>query len=121
MKNVFLGIVVLVISASTVTSSSNGVMYEGTWTVTNRDLNGTMTAVVTRTGTNRWHGHFYGVWQGQAFSYHVDFSGARDNLRGEAEIDGADYRWAAIFDRKGSFRGNFNGTRYNGHFDLKPK
>jgi len=121
MRNSLLGLLLCVSPAASVTPA-NTVMYEGTWIVTNRDLEGTMTAVVTDQGAYRWHGHFYGVWRGSAFSYKVDFTGSPDKLRGTAEVDGANYEWKGIIDNQsGRFRGAFGGDRYVGHFDLKRK
>src|SRR3954447_15318875 len=82
---------VLLLPASA--ASAKGLVYEGTWVTTNRPLDGTMTCVVTELGENQWQGRFYGVWEGQAFSYTVRFSGPPERLRGRAAVDGADYEW----------------------------
>jgi hypothetical protein len=98
-------------------------VYEGTWLTTNRKLDGTMTGVVTDLGNQQWRGHFYGVWQGVAFSYTVKFSGPPDKLHGTAVIDGADYEWTGSMNQQapGWFKGSFGGNRYFGRFQLKQK
>src|SRR5437763_16801406 len=118
MRNILVGTVLLVLAA---TSGARELVYEGTWVTTNRPLDGTMTCVVTELGDNQWRGHFHGVWQGQAFSYTVDFTGPPEKLRGRAVIDGADYEWTGEMSRDsgGSFNGTFGGNRYNGSFTLK--
>jgi hypothetical protein len=95
----------------------------GTWNTTNRKLDGTMTCVVTEMGAEQWRGRFYGVWQGVAFDYTVPFSGPPSDLRGTAQIDGADYTWKGQITKgsPGDFKGTFGGTRYYGSFDLKEK
>ena len=102
-------------------SLARELVYEGSWATTNRPLDGTMTCVVTDLGDNQWRGHFHGVWQGQAFSYTVDFSGPPEKLRGRAVIDGADYEWtrAMSLTSRGASTGKFSGNRYDGSFDLK--
>ncbi len=96
--------------------------YTGKWKTTNRKLDGTQTAIVTylgeKEGVGQWKGRFFGVWQGVSYDYNVKFSGPKDNLRGEAVIDGAQYYWAAIISPK-VFKANFNGSRYVGSFDMK--
>jgi len=94
-------------------------VYEGTWNTTNRPLDGTMTCVVTDLGDNHWRGVFSGVWQGQEFSYKVEFSGPPEKLRGKATIDGADYVWTGAMGKE--FTGQFTGNRYDGSFRLKLK
>lgn len=97
--------------------------YEGTWVTggaRKRNLNGTMTSVVTNTGTNQWSGRFFGVWEGVKFSYTVAFSGSQENLTGTATIDGANYTWTGkvVAD---NFSGVFTSSRYDGNFNLKEK
>jgi len=113
----------LVLLASCAAAGAKDLVYEGTWVTTNRQLDGTMTCVVTDLGDNKWRGHFYGVWSGQKFSYKVDFRGPPDKLRGQAVIDGADYEWTGEMGKgsPGSFKGKFWGSRYTGHFALKQK
>lgn len=103
--------------------ADEGDIYEGTWNTTNRKLDGTMTCVVAELGKEKWQGRFYGVWQGVAFDYTVAFAGSPDELRGTAQIDGADYTWKGRITKgeTGSFVGNFGGNRYGGYFDLKKK
>src|SRR6185436_2814267 len=103
--------------------AAEGVVYEGTWNTTNRKLDGTMTCVVTQSGNERWQGRFYGVWQGVAFDYTVAFAGSPDELRGTAQVDGADYTCKGRITKgeSGNFVGNFGGNRYSGYFDLKEK
>jgi len=95
-------------------------VFEGMWRTTNRPLDGKMTCVVTDLGDQKWQGRFYGVWQGAAFDYNVDFSGPHSDLRGTAVIDHANYTWAARIDEgtPGTFRANFDGDRYRGSFEL---
>ena len=82
-----------------------------------------MRCVVTDLGNNKWRGRFYGSWQGQKFSYRVNFSGPPNRLRGRASIDGAEYEWTGKMSKgaNGSFKGKFGGSRYTGHFSLKRK
>lgn len=98
-------------------------VYEGKWVTTNRKLDGTMTCVVKDKGKDKWHGKFYGVWQGVEFSYDVDWTGTPDNLVGKAVIDGANYEWTGKMTTvtPGTFSGKFTGDRYTGSFDLKQK
>jgi hypothetical protein len=118
MRNHLAGALLLLLTA---TSNARELVYEGTWVTTNRPLDGTMTCVVTELAGNQWRGHFHGVWQGQAFSYTVVFTGSPEKLRGRAEIDGANYEWAGEMSTApgGSFRGKFWGDRYDGSFVLK--
>jgi len=104
-------------------SASADSTYEGTWVTTNVPLDGTMTAVVSEKGHEKWHAKFYGVWHGRRFSYDVDFEGPPDKLVGKATIDGAKYTWTGSMDPKtpGRFKGSFTGNRYTGSFDLKSK
>lgn len=99
--------------------------FEGTWRTTNRKLDGRMTCIMTDLGDQKWQGRFFGVWQGVAFDYHVDFSGPLTELRGTAVIDQANYAWAGRVDEGSptSFRVNFDGDRYRGSFELfeRPK
>jgi hypothetical protein len=94
--------------------------YQGTWNTTNRKLDGTMTAVVSEMGEQKWKGRFYGIWQSVPFDYTVNFAGPPDQLRGTATIDGAHYDWQGSLtdDSTGRFTGKFGGTRYTGYFDL---
>ncbi len=117
MRAVLAGLALLACCAA---AAAKDRVYEGEWQTTNRPLDGTMTCVVTDLGQNQWHGHFYGVWSGQEFSYEVDFRGPPDKLRGRAVIDGADYEWTGRIG-DGSFKGTFWGSRYNGRFALKQK
>jgi hypothetical protein len=82
-----------------------------------------MTCVVTALGPNKWRGHFYGVWDGQKFSYKVVFRGPPDKLRGQAVINAARYKWTGEMSTgpSGSFKGRFWGSRYRGYFTLKQK
>src|SRR5205085_1605590 len=109
MRIILTGLLLLV--SSNVASAKDRV-FEGTWVTTNRSLDGRMTCVVTSLGDNKWRGHFYGVWQGQEFSYKVTFSGPPDQLRGAATIDGADYEWTGEMGKEspGSFQGKFTGN-----------
>lgn len=120
MRTILVGLVLL---ASGAAAGAKGRVYQGTWVTTNRELNGTMTCVVTALGSNKWRGHFYGVWSGQRFSYQVLFRGPPDKLRGQAVIDGADYEWTGKLGKRssGSFMGKFWGSRYTGYFTLKQK
>jgi hypothetical protein len=97
--------------------------YEGTWNTTNRKLDGRMTCVVREVASGSWEGRFYGVWNGQSFDYTVPFTGDRSELRGTANIDGADYTWRGVLsnDAPGRFKGTFTGSRYEGYFDLQKK
>jgi hypothetical protein len=120
MRNLLLAMVLLTVPAA---ASGQERVYEGTWLTTNRKLDGTMTGVVTDLGNQQWRGHFYGVWQGVAFSYTVKFSGPPDKLQGTAVIDGADYEWTGSMSQEapGWFKGSFGGSRYFGRFQLKQK
>lgn len=105
-------------------AKADDLVYEGEW-VTNkgRNLDGTMTCVVKDLGKNRWSGKFYGIWQGQRFSYTVSWEGRPDKLKGKATIDGADYDWEGEFGAQspGWFKGTFVSRRYSGYFNLKEK
>src|SRR3954451_17232753 len=120
MRNFLIGMLVF---ASAATAGAKDLVYEGTWVTTNRPLDGTLTCVVTDLGGNQWRGHFSGVWQGQAFSYQVNFSGPPERLRGRAVIDGGDYEWTGEMSQgsPGWFRGRFTGNRYEGSFRLRQK
>lgn len=110
----------VILAACVSTATARDYLFEGTWRTTNRKLDGRMTCVVTDLGDQKWQGRFYGVWQGVAFDYNVDFSGPLTELRGTAVIDNANYIWAGRIDEgsPGSFRGNFDGDRYRGSFEL---
>jgi hypothetical protein len=118
MRILFVSAVLLASPGVAVTKDGDWV-YEGTWVTTNRPLEGTMKCVVTDLGGNKWRGHFSGVWYGRKFSYQVNFTGPPDQLRGRAEIDGADYEWTGAMGKE--FKGKFWGNRYVGSFDLKKK
>ena len=103
--------------------------FVGEW-VTNegRNLDGIMTCDITKyklVNAERkeyeWTGRFYGVWQGQYFTYTVKFKGPIEKMRGKATIDGASYDWVGSFThtKKGvRFVGKFTGSRYGGWFNL---
>ncbi len=120
MKTILLGLVLLAPCAA---ATAEGRVYHGRWVTTNRQLNGKMTCVVTPLGPNKWRGHFYGVWDGQSFSYKVVFRGPPAKLRGRARINGANYQWTGEMGHgpAGSFKGKFWSSRYRGHFSLKQK
>src|SRR5258707_645044 len=120
MRTILVCVVLLLSSAA---AGAKDLVYEGTWVTTNRALDGTMTCVVTDLGGNKWRGHFYGDWQGNEFSYRVNFSGPPEKLRGRATIDGADYEWTGEMGKgsPGWFKGKFTGDRYEGSFTLKQK
>src|SRR5690242_10496768 len=111
MTTIFLGLVLLAPCAA---ADAKDRVYRGTWVTTNRHLDGKMTCVVTPLGPNKWRGHFYGVWDGQSFSYKVVFRGPPNNLRGRAVINGADYQWTGemAHGSPGSFKGKFRSSRY---------
>jgi hypothetical protein len=77
-----------------------------------------MACIVTPLAKNKWHGRFFGTWQGVDFDYKVDFQGPPDDLRGTASVDGVTYEWRGRIDPK-SFRANFGGDLYNGSFELR--
>ncbi len=94
--------------------------YVGPWQTTNRKLDGIQTAVVTHLGGERWEGRFFGVWQGVAYDYTVEFSGPPERLTGKARIDGARYDWTgSITDDR--FDATFGGDRYVGSFSMPRK
>jgi len=115
MRSISVGLLLFGLSATCVASDA---VYEGTWLTTNRKLDGTLTCVVTNLGGNRWHGHFYGTWEGVSFSYDVEFSGPPHQLHGTAKIDGAHYDWTGTMTQD-SLQGQFGGDRYMGRFNLK--
>jgi hypothetical protein len=117
MKNICIGFLLLVF-AFPATANIDDLVYEGTWVTINRPLDGTMTAVVTKVGEEKWRGHFYGSWQGRDFSYKVEFTGPSTKLTGSAVIDGARYQWTGAISQR-RFQGTFDGDRYRGWFDLK--
>jgi hypothetical protein len=102
--------------AATAGANAEERIYSGPWKTTNRKLDGVMTCIVTPLAKNKWHGRFFGTWQGVDFDYKVDFQGPSDDLRGTATIDGAAYAWRGRIDPR-SFRANFAG-QYNGSFEL---
>src|SRR3954467_14400647 len=115
MRRTLIGLLLLLAPAA---ASAAERVYEGSWLTTTRRLDGTMICAVTDLGEQRWRGHFHGVWQGQPFSYQVDFKGPPEKLRGTAWIDGADYEWTGEM-VGGKFTGTFWGSRYRGSFNLE--
>jgi hypothetical protein len=99
-------------------ATAKELVYQGKWNTTNRKLDGVLTCVVTQRASHELQGHFYGTWQGALFDYTVHFTGAANDLRGTATIDGAEYKCRAWIDQEG-FRANFSGDRYTGTFELK--
>ena len=94
-------------------------MYKGKWVTTaNRKLDGEMTCVITYAGKDKWHGHFYGIWQGVEFDYMEKFTGPALKLVGKATIDGAHYDWKGTVTQQ-RFKATFTGDRYTGYFELK--
>lgn len=118
MSRMAVWLLILVPAATSWAADAGDVSYQGAWHTTNRKLDGVMTCVVTDLGGEKWRGRFYGVWQGVAFDYLVDFTGPPSALRGSATIDGADYSWTGELSAD-AFQGKFGGTRYTGDFDLK--
>ena len=108
----------LCLCTSPVIADQDKQVYEGTWRTTNRKLDGKMTCVVTEVANEKWRGRFYGVWQGVAFDYVVDFAGPPSALQGTAQIDGANYVWTGELSGE-SFEGKFGGNRYTGYFKLE--
>src|SRR3954463_2138316 len=106
MRNMLLAMLLLVPPSR---ASAEDRVYEGTWLTSNRPLDGTMTCVVTDLGDNQWRGHFSGTWEGQEFSYKVDFPGPPEKLHGRATIDGAEYEWFGEITKgpPGTFKGRF--------------
>ena len=76
-----------------VVATAEETVYSGPWMTTNRHLNGTMTCIVRKIEKEKWHGRFWGTWEGVDFDYAVDFFGPPDHLHGTAIIDGASYEW----------------------------
>jgi hypothetical protein len=103
--------------------AEEGATFEGPWRTTNRKLDGVMNCVVTPMGKEKWQGRFYGVWQGVEFDYMVTFTGPPDELKGSANIDGADYTWTGEITEKSpkTFKGSFGGNRYAGYFEMKER
>lgn len=118
MKTGLLPIVVVLVLWCTATATAKELVYQGTWSTTNRKLDGVMTCVVTPIAKDEWQGRFYGTWQGVPFDYTVTFSGPAKALRGIATVDGAAYEWNGWINRE-RFRANFSGDRYSGSFDLQ--
>jgi hypothetical protein len=116
----FLICCLVLLAGSVSTTLVRGDTYEGTWNTTNRKLDGTMTCVVRQLDDQKWSGRFYGIWQGVDFDYTVTFTGPRSDLQGTATIDGAEYGWRGVISDR-SFRGSFQGTRYDGYFVLVEK
>jgi flavodoxin len=123
MRKFLIALLLLVGAGVALADDTYQLVYEGTWVTTNRKLNGTMTATITEVSENKWKGTFAGVWEGQKFSYNVEFSGPPDNLTGKATIDGASYQWTGKMSptSPGKFDGTFDGSRYKGYFNLKQK
>jgi hypothetical protein len=120
MKRHLFPLLLCICASSVVAAESDTQVYEGSWRTTNRKLDGTMTCAVTELGSEKWRGRFYGVWQGVAFDYTVEFVGRPSDLAGTAKIDGADYNWKGKLTLD-SFNGRFGGNRYAGYFDLMKK
>lgn len=98
--------------------------FTGKW-VTNKgkNLDGTMTCDVTNVSKDNWSGKFFGTWNGVEFSYDVTWTGPMDNLKGTANIDGANYQWTGKitqgnFSNPKLFVGTFTSDRYDGNFEL---
>ncbi len=87
-------------------------VYTGPWKTTNRKLDGTMTCAIRMVEKEKWHGRFWGTWQGVDFDYAVDFFGPSDHLDGQATIDGVAYEWKGRMNDR-QFRANFGGDRYS--------
>lgn len=120
-----------------------GGFYAGSWATTNRKLDGTMKCELKDLGKDRWQGRFWGVWQGVAFDYTVQFetakgtniekkglsqrseprtgdsadSGQKVQVSGKAMIDGAHYDWKGTLSPD-NFDIQFTGSRYNGYCEL---
>src|SRR4051812_320031 len=92
-------VVIVICGVCSAAAVGNDLVYQGTWTTTNRKLDGEMTCVVSPVAKHEWRGRFYGVWQGVAFDHTVNFSGPPNDLRGTATIDGAAYEWRAWMNR----------------------
>jgi hypothetical protein len=120
MRSLILALAVVFVLPSISTCFAGDRVYEGSWHTTNRKLDGEMTCVVSEIGPKKWQGRFYGVWQGVAFDYKVPFSGPTSDLRGTAQVDGADYAWKGQIE-SGGFAGTFGGSRYSGYFELQEK
>jgi hypothetical protein len=86
-------IFVLFIIAECSASLAKEYVYQGTWTTTNRKLDGQMTCIVMPVAKDQWRGRFYGIWQGVPLDYRVTFTGPANELRGTATIDGVAYQW----------------------------
>jgi hypothetical protein len=95
-------------------------VYQGEWVTTSgRQLNGSMTCILTPTAKHKYNGRFYGVWMGQSFDCPVQITGPIEKLQGFATLeDGSSYAWAG-FVSKDEMRAKFNGSSYNGYFNLK--
>jgi hypothetical protein len=109
-----------IVLASCSVARADELVYQGDWKTTNRELDGTVTCVITRVAAEKWKGRFYGTWQGIEFDYKVDFVGPPNRLHGTAVIDDATYEWKGWLTDK-NFKANFGGDRYQGSFDLTRK
>jgi hypothetical protein len=93
--------------------------YHGKWATTSkRKLDGMQTAEVTYFGNNQWSGRFHGSWRGTKYDYTVSFNGPYNDLRGTAQIDGANYQWTGQISAE-KFIIRFTGDRYTGWCDMK--
>jgi hypothetical protein len=112
--------------------------YQGPWLTTNRKLNGTINCHLQKISSDKWLGHFWGVWEHVPLDYTVEFGRqdptAKDGGRlvsigdkpladgipvtGKATIDGAHYDWIGILTPE-EFDIQFTGSRYEGHLELK--
>ena len=118
--------------------------YSGTWVTTkNKKLDGTANCEVKELSQDQWQGHFWGVWQHVPFDYTVEFgrdkvkkngserspetsgqngrsidTAAENPVSGQATIDGAHYEWTGDLTAN-EFKIRFEGSRYEGHLELK--
>lgn len=83
MSKIFLFLTMVLVAS---TALARDYVYYGTWVTTQgRQLDGTMTCVLTPTAKHRYNGRFYGVWMGVPFDYTVPITGPIQKLQGTAE------------------------------------
>ena len=116
MSKIFLFLTMVLVAS---TALGRDYVYQGTWVTTQgRQLDGTMTCILTPTAKHHYNGRFYGVWMGVPFDYTVPITGPIQKLQGTAFIDGASYSWAGWV-TKDQLKANFTGSRYGGSFNLR--
>ena len=84
--------------------------YKGVWV--DQLSNGPMSADIEKLDGDKWKAKFNGTWQGQPFTYEIEFTGPAGDLRGQQKINGVTYQWSSSLTPKefiGRYRSNRSG------------